>query len=96
MSTGIGFGIAVPHAKIDGVHQLSFAVGVSPSGIEFDSMDGKPVRLMILVAAGEAQHDDYLELLSAIMLFLKAPQVIDRILSAKNAAEIFAIIKETT
>jgi fructose PTS system EIIBC or EIIC component len=63
MSTGIGFGIAIPHARLDTVKRMAFAVGVSKKGIHFDSMDGKPVHLIILVAAGEKQHKEYLRLL---------------------------------
>ena len=42
MSTGIGFGIAIPHAKINAVMEMAFAIGISRKGIDFDSMDGQP------------------------------------------------------
>jgi len=93
MSTGIGFGIAIPHAKIASVKEIAFAVGISPRGISYDSMDGEPVHLIILVAAGERQHKDYLRMLSNIMTILKNPAVKERIISSQSPDEVLAILK---
>jgi fructose PTS system EIIBC or EIIC component len=94
MSTGIGFGIAIPHAKIAEVKKLRFAIGVSKEGINFDSMDGKPVHLIILVAAGETQHKDYLGLLSNIMALLKNEDFKEKIINAESVDEIITLLKE--
>ena len=91
MSTGIGFGIAIPHAKINSVKEMAFAVGISDRGIDFDSMDGQPVKLIILVIAGEKQHKDYLRLLSNIMAILKKEPVKEKIISAANPEDIIEI-----
>jgi mannitol/fructose-specific phosphotransferase system IIA component (Ntr-type) len=91
MSTGIGFGIAIPHAKIKGVREIAFAVGISQSGIDFDSMDGKPVHIIILFAAGERQQKDYLTLLSRIMSILKDESVRAQIINSGSADEIIKI-----
>jgi mannitol/fructose-specific phosphotransferase system IIA component (Ntr-type) len=96
MSTGIGFNIAIPHAKIPEVKDISFAIGVSKSGIEFDSMDGNPVNLIILVAAGEKQHKDYLALLSNIMAFLKDTVIKEKIINGKTSDEILMIFEENS
>ena len=48
-STGIGFGVAIPHARAAGVPELSLVCGVSPSPVPFDSIDGEPVRLFFLI-----------------------------------------------
>ncbi len=87
MSTGIGFGIAIPHARLHGVKKLTFAVGISEAGIDFDSMDGQPVRLIILVAAGEKQHKEYLRLLSTIMAVLKKEGTKETIIRSKTPEE---------
>jgi nitrogen PTS system EIIA component len=94
MSTGIGFGIAIPHAKIEGIKSLSFAAGISKEGINFDSMDGLPVNLIILVVAGNNQHRDYLGLLSSIMGLLKKNDIKDRIISASSPEEVLKLICE--
>lgn len=95
MSTGIGFGIAIPHAKISQVKKLSFAVGVSKAGIEFDSMDGKPVHLVILVAAGEDQHKQYLAVMSSIMSVLKDEATKEKIINSASAEEVLAIMQNS-
>jgi len=92
MSTGIGFGIAIPHAKIDSVKDMAFAIGVSKAGIDFDSMDGDPVHIIILVAAGEKQHKDYLKLLSNIMGILKNEDVKKKIIDSGSSEEIIEIL----
>jgi mannitol/fructose-specific phosphotransferase system IIA component (Ntr-type) len=51
MSTGIGFGIAIPHARTDLVTVMTAAVGRSQKGIQFEAVDGKPVDLVILYLA---------------------------------------------
>ena len=93
MSTGIGWGIAIPHAKLDCVNEMAFAIGISKEGIEFDSLDGNPVHLIILVAAGESQHKDYLRLLSNIMKILKNKKAKDKIVNAPTPEELLDIIK---
>jgi mannitol/fructose-specific phosphotransferase system IIA component (Ntr-type) len=92
MSTGIGFGLAIPHAKIKSVKDIAFAIGISKAGIDFDSIDGKPVHLIILVAAGDRQHKDYLTLLSRIMSILKDETRRSEIIHAANAAKIIEIL----
>ncbi|MCL1833756.1 MAG: PTS sugar transporter subunit IIA [Leptospirales bacterium] len=94
MSTGIGAGIAIPHAKLQTVNEMAFAIGVSKKGIDFDSMDGYAVNLIILVIAGEKQHKDYLRLLSNIMAILKNEPVKEKIIDAISSEEILNIIKE--
>jgi mannitol/fructose-specific phosphotransferase system IIA component (Ntr-type) len=93
MSTGIGFGIAIPHVKNSVINRIGFAVGVSRAGINFDSMDGEPVHLVILIVAGEKEQKEYLGLLSRIMGLLKNPGVKDRIISSTKVEEIVGIIE---
>jgi len=92
MSTGIGLGIAIPHAKINMVKEMAFAIGISKKGIDFDSLDGHPVHLIILVAAGERQHKDYLRLLSNIMAILKNEKIKESIIRSSSPDEILSIL----
>ena len=93
MTTGIGFGIAVPHAKLDSVAKIAFAIGISKKGIDFNSIDGKPVHLVVLVAAGERQHKEYLKLLSKIMSILKNDTIRNDMIQAKNIKDIMNILR---
>lgn len=93
MSTGIGMGIAIPHAKVSAVKKMAFAIGISRKGINFDSLDGNPTKLVILVAAGEKQHKDYLRLLSNIIAILKNEKTKNMLIDADSPEDIMKIIK---
>ncbi len=94
MSTGIGFGIAVPHAKINTVTKMAFAIGISKKGINFNSIDEEPVHVIIMVAAGEKQHKKYLKLLSNIMSILKNEKIKEKIINSESADEIIKIFNK--
>lgn len=53
MSTGIGYGVAIPHGKARSVDRMTAAIGVSPEGIEFESEDGQPAHLLVLFVSPE-------------------------------------------
>lgn len=93
MSTGIGMGIAIPHAKVNEVKAMTFAIGISKKGINFDSLDGNPTKLIILVAAGEKQHKDYLRLLSNIMAILKNEKIKNALINADSPQDIINILR---
>lgn len=93
MSTGIGYGIAIPHARLASIKHMVFGIGISKTGIEFDSIDNAPVHLVILVLAGEKQHKEYLKLLSSIMNVLKNEKTRKRLISAKNGNEVIKILQ---
>ncbi len=95
MSTGIGLGIAVPHARIKGVKNILIAIGINKNGIEdYESIDGTPVRLVIMIIAGEKQHKEYLKLLSQIVKILKKNSRTHHLLEAKNADEVIGLLSE--
>jgi len=71
MSTGIGLGIAIPHAKIPQVNDFVVALGKATRPIEFQSLDGKPVNFIVLIAGPDDQQERYLQLLARITLKLK-------------------------
>jgi mannitol/fructose-specific phosphotransferase system IIA component (Ntr-type) len=84
MSTGIGLGLAVPHVRLASVQELVMAVGVSREGIrDYVSLDEEPVHVVILIAAPEGQHAEYLRLLSAISF--RAKTLKDRLLECTDA-----------
>lgn len=82
LSTGIGFGVAVPHAKIPAVRRFIGAVGISREGIPYDALDGEPVRILILIAGPSGDNRTYLGLLSKIVRVVRRPESLQRLLSA--------------
>ncbi len=95
MSTGIGFGIAIPHASSDRVSQVVAAFGRSSQGIEFDSLDNAPVRFIVLFVVPKDQFQTHLRTLAAIAKFLNDRSVRERLGTAASAAEILAIFENT-
>ncbi|NIA20558.1 MAG: PTS transporter subunit EIIA [Anaerolineaceae bacterium] len=92
ISTGIGFGIAVPHAKIASVDDVVLAVGVSLAGISYGSLDDKPVHIVVMIVAGAGQQDQYIRTLARVMLVLKNPKNRERLVVAGNAADVYEIL----
>jgi nitrogen PTS system EIIA component len=73
-STGVGHGVAFAHGKLANIDKITVALGISQSGIDFDSPDGKPVRLLFVVATNPSHHIDYLKCLSRLAGLLRREQ----------------------
>lgn len=95
MSTGIGFGIAIPHASSDRVEKVVAAFGRSSAGIEFDSLDNAPVKFIVLFVVPKDQFQTHLRTLAAIAKFLNDRSVRDRLASAVSASEILSIFENS-
>jgi nitrogen PTS system EIIA component len=95
MSTGIGFGIAIPHASSDRVGKVVAAFGRSLSGIEFESLDNSPVKFVVLFVVPKDQFQTHLRTLAAIAKFLNDREVRDRLAAAKTAEEILGIFEKS-
>ena len=91
MSTGIGFGIAIPHASSDCVTDVIAGFGRSKAGIEFDSLDNQPVHFIVLFIVPRDQFQTHLRTLAAIAKFLNDRTVRDELGSATNATEILQV-----
>lgn len=91
MSTGIGFGIAIPHASSERVTEVVGAFGRSSTGIEFDSLDNAPVKFVVLFVVPKDQFQMHLRTLAAIAKFLNDRTVRDRLATAAGAPEILSI-----
>ena len=94
LSTGIGFGIAIPHAKIAQVKQFCAAIGISKEGIPFNALDGKPVHIMVMIASPDHQHDEYLRILAQITHTLKDEETRKRIIDSTDIKSVISIFSE--
>lgn len=95
MSTGIGFGIAIPHASSDRVNKVVAAFGRSSKGIEFDSLDNLPVKFIVLFVVPKDQFQTHLRTLAAIAKFLNDRSVRERLGTADSAEQILQIFENT-
>jgi mannitol/fructose-specific phosphotransferase system IIA component (Ntr-type) len=93
MSTGIGFGIAIPHASSDRVTEVVAAFGRSKEGIEFGSLDNVPVRFIVMFVVPKDQFQIHLRTLAAIAKFLNDRGVRERLSLAESSEEILRIFQ---
>lgn len=94
MSTGIGSGVAIPHVRINGIKRPTMGVGLSRSGISFDTLDDAPVHIIVLFAMPSGSQREYLGLLAQVMLSLKVPGFRDRLLASKTPEEAVQVLNE--
>jgi len=93
MSTGIGLGIGIPHVRLVSVKNIVMAVGISHKPImDYESIDGKPVHLIFMIAAGEKQHREHIKLLASISSLLKDENLRAKLTGADTVDEFCSII----
>ncbi|OPX20570.1 MAG: PTS fructose transporter subunit IIA [Desulfobacca sp. 4484_104] len=93
-STGIGDNIAIPHGKLKNLGQLVISFGRSRTGVNFDSMDGKPTHLFFLLMAPENSVGIHLRALAKISRMLKNPSFRQKLMEASDAEQIYSLIAE--
>jgi mannitol/fructose-specific phosphotransferase system IIA component (Ntr-type) len=91
MSTGVGFGIAIPHASCDAVTEVTACFGRSKEGIDFESLDGKPVHFIVLFLVPKDQFQTHLRTLAAIAKFLNDPNVRKELSEATDEKSILTV-----
>ena len=93
-STGIGQAIGIPHAKSNAVDELIAALGISRQGVDFDSLDGEPTRIFLLLVAPEDAAGPHLKALARISRVLKDKFLRDSLVAAKDKKAVFDIIAQ--
>ena len=91
-STGVGYGIAIPHGKYNDIDNLVAAFGRSKKGIDFDSVDNKPVHIFFLFLAPENAANLHLRVLARSCRLLKRDTFRESLMQAENEAEILKVI----
>ena len=94
LSTGLGHGVAVPHAQAEGVQGLFCCLGISRQGVTYESIDDEPARILCLICAEEGDDAPYLLLLSNLTRLFGQGDVRERILAAASSDDILAAIHE--
>ncbi|WP_251423836.1 PTS fructose transporter subunit IIABC [Veillonella agrestimuris] len=91
-STGLGEGIATPHAKSSGVKEAGLAAMVVPNGVEFEALDGQPSRLFFMIAAPEGAADTHVEVLSQLAMMIIDTDFKEALIAAKDVDTFLALI----
>jgi len=99
MSTGVGLGMAFPHVRLDGVKDIFMALGVNDNDLtDYESLDGTPVRIIVMIVAGRDQHSKYIKMLAKMSQLFKTDSIRQRVLAAKTSQELYSVVtsKEDT
>ncbi len=87
ISTGVGIGVAVQHVKFPSVKDFIAAIGRSHKGVDFQSLDEKPVHIVVMIGASDKQSGDFLKVLAKLVLRLKNKNFRRAIMLAKGPVE---------
>jgi len=93
-STGIGSGIAIPHGKCDAVSELVMAIGISPDGIDFQSVDDKPVKIVILLVSPADQTGPHIQALARISRLMLDEQFRQQLEQADSPQQIYELLSD--
>jgi len=92
VSTGIGIGVAIPHAKLAGYEEFFIAIGIQKNqGIDWESLDDLPVRIVLMIGGPENQQTEYLNILSMITQAIKEEGRRKALLKANTVEEVLAV-----
>jgi len=92
-STGIGNGVAIPHAFCDHIEDTVIVMGRSKVGVDFESLDNQPVNVVVLFVSPRQEFQKHLHVLAAIGKSFRHPELVESIVSSKSADEVLAAIK---
>ncbi len=85
MSTGIGLGIAIPHARLDNINKISIYITLLKNeSIDYESIDNKPIRIVFMILVPRNMHGEYIKILSLLVSESKNNNLIDDLLKSEN------------
>ncbi len=93
MSTGMGGGVAVPHAKSPHLREMVVAFGQVPDGVDFKAIDGRPVHLVFLLMGPPDSTRQHVDLLARIAYLVKSPGMVDSLKRATTSEQVLAAIR---
>jgi len=93
-TTGLGGGVAIPHARAVHIQKIAMAVGRYEDGVDFSALDKKPVYLVFLVAAPAEAARPYIQTVAKLARLMKTPPYKDRLLKAAGSGEIARLIEQ--
>jgi nitrogen PTS system EIIA component len=94
LSTGVGFGVAIPHARSSAVRELAIVSGVSAEPVPYDSLDGEPVRLFFLIVGPESSAGLHVKILSRIARLVRRDGVRRHLLEARTPDEFYHVLRD--
>lgn len=92
VTTGVGYGVAFPHAKTRATRGIVIAFGRSDEGVDFDAMDKKPVNLFFLIAAPEDAIGAHLNVMARLSFIMKSEENREKLMEVKSPGELLQLI----
>jgi PTS system fructose-specific IIC component len=92
-TTGIGHGLAIPHGKCAGMSALAMAIGKPSKPMDFEAIDGQPVKLVVLLASPPDRTSDHIQALARISRLMTMDAFREQMYAATTASEIFELLK---
>jgi mannitol/fructose-specific phosphotransferase system IIA component (Ntr-type) len=92
MSTGIGYGIAIPHARVPGIDQLYLVAGRSIAGIEFNAIDEQPVHLLFMMLSPKNTSSEHTQVLSKLSRIMSYEEVRSKLLEVQTTEQFYDVI----
>ncbi|MCR5725578.1 MAG: PTS sugar transporter subunit IIA [Treponema sp.] len=93
MTTGILPSVAVPHAVCPSLQETVGAIGISRSGIDFDSLDKKPVHIVFMLLAAPGQTGKHVQILKTLSAVLEKPDTVERLLQCTSASDVHTVLR---
>lgn len=94
ISTGLGMSTAFPHVKIPCVPDFFISIGIVRQGVNWDSFDGRPVKIVFMIGGPDGQQYHYLGILSKLSLIVKNETTRNRLITAKSSEDVLDIIRK--
>lgn len=92
-TTGIGLGLAIPHGRCSGIQSIAMAMGKPASPMEFDAIDGKPVRVIVLLASPPDKTSDHIQALARISRLMSDSDFREKMYKASTGAEMYELLR---
>ncbi|MDR2577754.1 MAG: cation:proton antiporter [Chitinispirillales bacterium] len=89
MSTGMQYGVALPHCRTDAVDKITVAVGISRKGIDYESIDGEPSTIFVLILSPKSSESSYLQFLANVSALLNSSEMRSKLLLCKTEGEVY-------
>jgi PTS system nitrogen regulatory IIA component len=93
-STGVGRGIAIPHARMGGLSRIATVFAQLEEPIDFEALDNEPVDLVFVLLAPEQAGADHLKALASISRVLRDPQTLEKLRAARDRDALYAVLTE--
>lgn len=94
VSTGIGMGVAIPHAKLSSYDDFFISIGILKEGVNWNALDGSPVRIVFLIGGPDDKQTQYLQILSNLTLAIKDEERRRRMLDLTEVKDIIRLFEE--